>query len=182
MKITIITGSAKKKGATARLAEEFIKGATENGHEIYRFESHFKDVHFCLGCNHCNEGADTPRIDCVFKDDFVELRENILNSDIVVFVTPMYYFGFSGQIKRVIDRFYSIDTPLKAKKMKAVLISSRMGEPEMVAEPIKLHYQYILNWLNMESIGMLNIGGIKDAKDLDNTDYLKQAYELAKSI
>ena len=52
MKITVINGSPRKKGGSALLAAEFIKGATEKGHEIYRFDSHFKDVHFCVGCNH----------------------------------------------------------------------------------------------------------------------------------
>ena len=67
MKITVITGSPRKNGGSTLLAEEFIKGAKESGHEVYRFDSSFKNVHFCIGCNKCGMG-DKP---CIFKDDFV---------------------------------------------------------------------------------------------------------------
>ena len=42
MKILLITGSAHKKGTTAYLAEKFVQGAIEAGHEIYRFDAAFK--------------------------------------------------------------------------------------------------------------------------------------------
>lgn len=43
------------------------------------------------------------------------LKEQILGSDMVVFVTPLYYFGMSAQLKTVIDRFYSFNGGLSAK-------------------------------------------------------------------
>lgn len=54
MKIVMITGSAHKTGTTAVMAEEFMKGATEAGHEVYRFDSAFKNVHPCIACEHCH--------------------------------------------------------------------------------------------------------------------------------
>ena len=45
MKILVITGSAHKKGTTAVLTEQFIKGAEEAGHEVFRFDAAFHDVH-----------------------------------------------------------------------------------------------------------------------------------------
>lgn len=48
MKILMITGSAHKNGTTAMLASEFIKGAEEAGHEVYRFDAAFKNVHPCI--------------------------------------------------------------------------------------------------------------------------------------
>lgn len=44
---------------------------------------------------------------CVQKDDMAKLREMLLAADMAVFVTPLYYFGFSAQLKTVIERFYS---------------------------------------------------------------------------
>ncbi len=44
MKIAIITGSAHKNGTTAIMTEEFTKGATEAGHDIYRFDAGFKNI------------------------------------------------------------------------------------------------------------------------------------------
>ena len=119
MKITVITGSARKNGTSNYMANEFIRGAQDSGHEVFRFDSARADVKNCLGCNACGMGTKP----CIHKDDFVELREHLLNSDVVVFVTPMYYFGMSSTLKKVIDRFYSIDPQIKNGNKKGILIS-----------------------------------------------------------
>ena len=86
MKITILTGSPRKNGTSNYMADEFICGAKENGHEIYRFDSTKADIKNCIGCNICAMGIKS----CIHKDDVVELKEHLLNSDVIVFVTPMY--------------------------------------------------------------------------------------------
>ena len=88
MKITVITGSPRKNGTSNYMADEFIRGAQDSGHDVYRFDSARADVKHCLGCNACGMGTKP----CIHKDDFVELKEHLLNSDVVVFVTPIYYF------------------------------------------------------------------------------------------
>ena len=178
MKITVITGSARKHGASNYMADEFINGAKEKGHEVFRFNSAHADIKNCLGCNACGMGSKP----CIHKDDFIELREHLLNSDVIVFVTPIYYFGMSSALKKVIDRFYSIDSQLKAKSPKGVLISVQHAPLETVKEPINTHYQAILNWLNMENAGIINAIGIESIEHLKQTDYPKQAYELGKSL
>jgi multimeric flavodoxin WrbA len=47
--IAIITGSPKKDGNSAILAESFIKGAAEAGHQITRFDSSFTEINPCYG-------------------------------------------------------------------------------------------------------------------------------------
>ena len=178
MKITVITGSPRKNGTSNYMADEFIRGAKENGHEIYRFDSAYSDIRNCIGCNACSMGSKP----CIHKDDFVELREHLLNSDVIVFATPMYYFGMSSTLKKVIDRFYSIDPQLKAKQNKAVLISVQHSPVSAVKEPLNQHYQAILNWLNIENAGIINAIGIESVEHIKTTPYPTQAYELGKSL
>ena len=54
MKVTVITGSAHKKGTSALLADKFIEGAKEAGHEVFRFDAAFENVKPCLGCEYCS--------------------------------------------------------------------------------------------------------------------------------
>ena len=178
MKITVITGSPRKNGGSTLLVEEFIKGAQENGHEIYRFDAHFKSVNFCIGCNHCEMGKNL----CVFKDDFSQLRENLLKSDVLVLATPMYYMGFSAQIKKIIDRFYSINTQLTNKKMKAVLITSQHSNIQEIAQELNNNFKRIFCWwLKMENAGIINAFGIENGEDLEKK-YLIEARKLANSM
>lgn len=66
MKIVVITGSSHKAGTSALLADKFIEGATNAGHEVFRFNSAFEDIHHCQSCDHC--GMNGPCIqDLVFK-------------------------------------------------------------------------------------------------------------------
>ncbi|MBQ3312065.1 flavodoxin family protein [bacterium] len=178
MKITVITGSPRKNGTSNYMADEFIRGAKESGHEVYRFDSARADVKHCLGCNACGMGTKP----CIHKDDFVELSEHLLNSDIIAFVTPMYYFGMSSTLKKVIDRFYSIDPQLKEKNNKGILISVQHASADAVKEPINAHYQAILSWLNMENAGIINAIGIESVEHMKQTPYPKQAYELGKNL
>ena len=178
MKITVITGSARKNGTSNYMANEFIRGAQDSGHEVFRFDSARADVKNCLGCNACGMGTKP----CIHKDDFVELREHLLNSDVVVFVTPMYYFGMSSTLKKVIDRFYSIDPQLKEKTNKGILISVQHAPVDAVKEPINAHYQAIISWLNMENAGIINAIGIESVEHMKQTPYPKQAYELGKNL
>ena len=53
MKILVLTGSPRKKGNSATLANHFIKGAEEAGHTVERFDAAFKKVHPCIACNSC---------------------------------------------------------------------------------------------------------------------------------
>ncbi len=178
MKITVLTGSPRKNGTSNYLADEFIRGAKENGHEVFRFDTARSDVKNCMACQSCAMGSKP----CIHKDDFVELRENILNSDVIVFVTPIYYFGMTSTLKKVIDRFYSIDTQLKNKQNKAVLISVQHSPVDIVKESLNQHYNAILNWLNMQNAGIINATGIESVEQLKTTQYPQMAYELGKSL
>ena len=85
-------------------------------------------------------------------------------------------------IKKVIDRFYSIDPVLREKQNKAVLISVQHSPVEAVKEVLNNNYQAILNWLNIENAGIINAIGIESVEQLKQTPYPKQAYELGKRL
>ena len=111
MKITVLQGSPHKNGSSNLLSEQFIKGAEENGHEITVLDAAHMNLHPCIGCGKCGMNGT-----CVHKDDNSKIRDSLLTTDMVVFVTPIYYFGMSAQLKTVIDRFYSYTTQLSGKK------------------------------------------------------------------
>lgn len=176
MKILVLTGSPRKNGNSNTLADRFIKGATEAGHEIVRFDAAQKDVHPCIACNAC--GMNGP---CVFKDDFEFVRKHIVDADMVVFATPMYYFGFSAQLKTVIDRFYAINGQIHRPKQ-ATLLMTYAETSAAVAEPIKSHYDALLNYLGWKDAGQIIVPGVWPAGAVNGTEYVKQAYELGKSL
>lgn len=176
MKILVITGSPRKHGNSNTLADNFIRGAQENGHEIVRFDSASKNVHPCIACNKCGMNGE-----CVFKDDFEFIRKNIIDADMVVLASPMYYFGLSAQIKAVIDRFYAINGQIHTPK-KAALLMTYANSSSKDAQPIINHYEVLLDYLGWSDAGKIIASGVWTEGDVNSTDYVKRAYELGKSI
>jgi multimeric flavodoxin WrbA len=119
MKITVIMSSPHNNGTSALLADKFIAGASDAGHDVFRFNSAFEQVKPCLGCDHCMRGSK----ECVHDDSMNKLNNELLAADLVVLVTPLYYFGMSAQIKTV-DRFYANNEQLMTSHKKAMLMAT----------------------------------------------------------
>lgn len=114
MKIIILQGSPNKNGSTSILAESFTQGAVKSGHSVERIDITDKKIRACTGCVAC--GYDGP---CVQKDDAEQMKAAVLAADMIVFATPLYYFGMSAQLKTVVDRFCAFNSRMNIKNMKS---------------------------------------------------------------
>ena len=110
------------------------------------------------------------------------IREKLLQSDAVVFITPVYYFDMSAQLKVVIDRFHAIGNELRKKSRKSMLIATCANPDARTADVLQLHYDRILEYLCWEDSGRMIATGVLDRKDIEKTGYLKQANKLANKL
>ena len=117
MKIIVLMGSPNRKGSTNILVENFLKGAEEAGHSCEVIEVCHRNIHPCTGCVAC--GYEGP---CVQKDDVEIIRQKLLASDMVVFATPLYYYGMTAQLKTVVDRFCAYNSSLNSRHLKSALL------------------------------------------------------------
>ncbi len=177
MKIVLITGSPRKKGTTDLLAEEFARGAREAGHEVFRFDAAFEKVAPCLGCDKCRQGEKR----CVHRDAMDKLNPVLLEADSFVFVTPLYYFGMSAQLKTVIDRFYANNSALQGRK-KTALLAACADEDASVLGALVAHYEQILRYMEWEDAGTVLAPACWQREDIARTPYPAAAYELGKSF
>lgn len=178
MNITVITGSPHKNGTSALLAEEFIHGAQESGHQVYRFDTAFECVHPCIGCDTCEGGAKP----CVFQDSMVELYPRVEAADLVAFVSPLYYHGLSAQIKMAIDRFHGIDHHLRGANKKAALIVTAADTAPTLMNGVVGTFRETLRYLKWQEAGMLLAYGCYARADIEKTDYPKLAYRMGRDI
>ncbi len=176
MKIVIITGSPRRNGNTNHLADRFTAGAEEAGHSVYRFDSAHANVHGCTGCHHCHMNGD-----CVLKDDFTSLLPKLLEADMVVLCSPMYYFGFSSQLKAVIDRFYSRTFKLTGGK-KTALLMAYANNAANYEKPMLEHYKQLIDYMKWENVGMVIARDMWPAGSVVGTEYADKAHELGKSL
>ena len=176
MKIVMITGSAHRQGTTATLADQFQKGAVEAGHDVFRFDAAFQSVHPCIGCDKCYENGT-----CVFQaDDMKLLNPHLLEADVVVFVSPIYYFSINAQIKAVIDRFYANNGKLQGGK-KAILITAMADTGMNSAVSANMMFEEMTRYLQWENAGILNVLNAMTVSDLKKED-LEKAYQLGNKL
>ena len=177
MKIVVLTGSPRRNGNTNHLAGQFIKGAEEAGHEVYRFDCAQRKVSSCIACNRCGMNGQ-----CIFSDDFEELRPHLVAADMVVFATPMYYFGFSSQLKAVIDRFYALNGQIKGNVKQSALLMAYADTAPEEAEPMLSHYHTLLRYLGWKDSGTVVAAGMWPAGAVNGTGYSRRAYDLGRKL
>lgn len=175
MKIVVLTGSPRRNGNTNYLADRFIAGA--QGHKVFRFDCATHKVNACMACNRCGMDGD-----CVLKNDFSIVRPHLLEADMVVFVTPMYYFGFSAQIKSVIDRFYAINGRIKGAPKKTAFLMAYANSAYKDAEAMRVHYATLADYLGWSDMGSVIAPGVWTAGSIRDTKYGEEAYQLGKSL
>ena len=177
MKIIMLMGSPNKKGSSHMLADFFKQGAIEAGHEVEFIDVAHLNINTCKGCIHC--GYEGP---CIQNDDVTEIRAKILNADMIVFVTPLYYYGMTAQMKTLIDRFCAFNSSLQHKKMKSALLSVAWNCDSWTFEALETYYHTLVRYLKFKDIGMVLGYGCGTPFMTQHSKYLKEAYLLGKGV
>lgn len=177
MKIVVLEGSPNKNGSSNLLADCFKQGAEEAGHSVDVVDTAHANIHPCIGCIHC--GYEGP---CVQKDDMEMFREKILSADMLVFVTPLYYYGMSAQLKTMIDRFCAFNSSIQRKHMKSALLTVAWNSDDWTFEALEVHYKTLVRYLNLEDMGMVLGYGCGTPSMTQHSQYPQQAYSLGNRL
>lgn len=135
MKVTAFDGSPRKKGNSTILMNSFTDESIKNGADVKIYKTDSMDIKPCRGCLMCNLIKR-----CALRgDDWQDVSERILESDVIVFSTPVYFHHTTASMKKIIDRFRSfihvkitesglIHTPFAEWNKNFVLITTQ-GSP-----------------------------------------------------
>ena len=92
----------------------------------------------------------------------------------------MYYFGFSSQLKAVIDRFYALNGQFKGSEKRSALLMAYADTAAEEAEPMLSHYHMLLRYLGWKDCGTVVAEGMWPTGAVNDTEYSRQAYELGR--
>ena len=170
MKIAVLNGSPKK-GNTAALADCFVKGAQEAGHEVEVLHVGKMKIAGCLGCEYCHTKGEGK---CVQKDDMDKVMPAYLEADMIVYASPVYYFDVTAQLAAAMQRVYAIGKPAKAAKA-ALILSS--GSPNTGAGAIT-SYQNMVGYMGLQDMGVITAAGEENGSE----EKLAEVYNFAKGL
>ncbi len=125
MKILAISCSPRLHGNTVAIMEEALRGAQEAKAEVELYSVAGKTIQPCDGCRSCASTAT-----CHVADDMLELSDKMVAADGIIFGTPIYFWGMTGQAKTIMDRTIALNQPgrnLTNKVAGVVVVCGSLG-------------------------------------------------------
>lgn len=176
-KVIVISTSLRAGSNSDMLADKFIAGAEAAGNKVEKISLAGKEIHFCRGCFACSKTGK-----CAIKDDVNAIMEKVLESDVVVWATPIYYYEMSGQMKTLIDRMngmYSQDYKFRD----VYLLSTAAENDTFVPQRAEAG---LTGWIDCypksRLAGTVFCGGVNDAREIEGNAKLQVAYEMGKNV
>ena len=181
--MTVLLGSPRAGGNTETIAKALAAGAAEKGYEIRKVRLAAMNLKGCLDCRKCWSSG-TP---CIQKDDMGKVHKDIEDASIIVFVSPLYYYSWSAQIKPVWDRLLPYGMPNAKRTLdgKDVILVSAAGDQEDgLFTGITSSFDNCAKYLKWKILGHLCISGIYTKGEINTKGQkiLEEARELGKSL
>ena len=120
------------------------------------------NVQNCIGCLNCHNHPS-----CILNDDMNLLYDKVLNSDLLVFVTPNYFDGLSGFAKNFFDRLHPFYKFPKLENKKVIFIFVGGGNADGTLEEMNNSIKGVIKYLRFDIIKNFALKSL-NVIDLDN--------------
>ena len=176
-KVLILSGSPRKDGNTDTLCNQFLKGATEAGHNVEKIFIAEKSIHLCNACYYCQRSDGI----CVFKDDMVEILDKMIEADVIVMASPVYFYSINAQMKALIDRCVAKWLKIKGKEFYYIM-SAAENSLSVIDCTLECFRGFAACLDDSKEMGVICAKGAYEPDAVINTPYMKQAYEMGKMV
>lgn len=175
--VLIISASPRKGGNSDTLCDEFLKGAVDGGNKAEKIRLSEKKINYCSGCGVCNSTHK-----CVQKDDMAELIQKMLDADVIVLATPVYFYSMDAQLKTFIDRSVPRYTDIANKEFYFIVTAADSNKAmlEKTIDAIRGFTDDCLN--NAVEKDIIYGTGVWQKGDVNGTAFMKQAYNAGKNV
>lgn len=175
MDILVLNGSPSEGGNTKKMVSAFAEGAVSAGHHVDVIDVCKKKISGCIACEYCHTKGNGK---CIQKDDMSEIYALLREAEMLVIASPIYYHGISGQLKCVIDRFYSAAYPKKPPHLKKVAMILSSGDADMYDGALFSFKGDFLDYLGLENMGVFTAYGAENG----SASKLNELKEFGRSL
>lgn len=188
-KILAFNGSPRSQGNTSYLLQHFLDGTGHHPETLEVIHPHELNLEYCHGCLRCN----VLRRCSISGDDWEQISGRILEADVLVFASPIYFHHLPGPLKILLDRFRSFNhvqitesglkhTPWHEWKKDFVLLLC-MGSPDdSDADPVIDLFRFVTSILGSGNrLHVIKATRLAVAKQvIKDRDELRILYEKLK--
>ena len=173
MKVLVLNGSPRSHGNTSKMTAAFKETAEAAGHDVREFRVASMDIRGCMACEYCHGKWAG---ECVQKDDMQKIYAELKDTEMLILAAPIYYHGISGQLKCVIDRFYSALYPNAPESLKYVSMFLASGDKDQYTGARFSFDGDFLGYLGLEDKGFFTCAGEM------NEEVLEEIRNMAKGL
>ena len=176
-KVLILSGSPRKGGNSDLLCDEFLRGAREAGHDVEKIRVTEKKIAPCSGCYYCQGHGGA----CAHRDDMAELLQKMIDADVLVLASPVYFYSIDAQLKAVIDR--TVARWLEVKNKEFYYIATMADEARSSADTTLACFRGYADCVEgAVEKGVIIGSGVYEPGKVKDTPAMKDAYQMGKQV
>ena len=175
-KVLILSGSPRKNGNSDILCDEFMRGAAQVGHQVEKIRVAEKKIGYCRACYACR-GTGV----CAIKDDMADILQKMIDADVLVLASPVYFYSIDAQLKALIDRTVARWTEVKNKEF-YYIVTAADGEEEAAETTIACFRGYADCVNGAKEKGIIYGMGVYEKGEIKNTAKMTESYEMGKQV
>ena len=174
--VLILSGSPRKNGNSDTLCDQFMKGAQEAGHQVEKIRVAEKEIGFCRGCYACQ---DTGK--CAIQDDMEVVLQKIIDADVLVLASPVYFYSIDAQLKALIDRTVARWQEAKDKEFYYIMTAAENSDTVMDCT-LECFRGFAACLDGTKEMGVIEGKGVYEAGEIKGTRYMQEAHEMGKGV
>jgi len=174
--VLILSGSPRKNGNSDLLCDEFMKGAIEAGHQVEKIRVADKNIGYCRACYGC-KGTGV----CVIKDDMAEVLQKMIDCDVLVLASPVYFYSIDAQLKAVIDRSVARWLEVKDKELYYIMTAAD-AEKASMETTLACFRGYADCVEGAKEMGVIYGTGVYEKGEVKDTKAMQEAYEMGLQV
>ena len=185
MRVLGIMGSPRIKGNTDLLLDEALSGAKSEGAEVEKLVVDKLNIAPCREYYGCVKYGN-----CVIRDDMDAIYPKLLDADVVIIASPMFFYGLTSQAKALIDRSQALwarkyilkQNPPDAER-KGAFIAVGATRGEKLFDGAKLTVKYFFESIGVNYVDELLVRGVDKRGEIkEHPTALSNAFELGRRL
>jgi len=182
-RILVLLGSPRKKGNSSILAEHIIQGAESAGAKVETIHLHSMKIAPCQSCYACQKRDSKG---CAIDDDMQAIFQKLIENEVWVIASPVYWFNMSAQTKLFMDRCFALPAYKKDAFLgKRIAIAMSYGDTDPFTSGCVnalRSFQDAFRYVGAKIVGMV-YGTALDAGEIkSNVSLIQKAEELGKTL
>jgi multimeric flavodoxin WrbA len=177
LKVLGLIGSPRVNGNTDLLVSRILDGAGASNHLTEKLYLYDLDISPCVDCRRCKNGD----FQCAVNDDMQILYHKLKDADVIIFGTPLYWYGPTGKMKLVIDRLRPFIASKRLKGKKAILVTPSEEGPSACGYLVGM-FELSFKYLEINLVDKVLVKAYEKTEIREQPETLKKMFELGKAL